>query len=172
MQKLSILLTFFLFGCQTPTPRTIPNPLPKSVSQSLKKIPNPLSLPKFSKNNVKTEYFTGGKVRSKFIMSDKTGLNGVLKKYGYSGKLTSTVPIAGGVMHGIETLFDEKGRIIKKTPYTNGKKHGILEVYYPNGDLMAQITYVNNIREGKAIKYNKDGSINQEVIFNNGQLVN
>ena len=123
-------------------------------------------------SNVRKKYFTGGKLRSAFIMSDKSGQNGLLKKYGYDGKLTSTVPIHKGVKNGIETLFDAYGRTLKKTPYVNGRKEGTLKVYYPNGDIMAQITYVNNVRQGKAIKYNKDGSINQQVIFKDGYPAN
>ena len=127
-------------------------------------------MPNVFKSNVKKEYFTGGKLRSKFIMSDKTGQNGLLKKYGYTAKLTSTVTIQNGVMHGIETMFDNKGRVIKKTPYNNGKKEGVVQAFYTNGDIMAEITYVNNVREGRAAKYNADGSINQEAMFKNGQL--
>jgi len=161
-------------GCETHTPATIPSPIPKPVTDSLKKIPNPLplSIPNLLGDNVKKEYFTGGKIRSKFIMSDKTGLNGILEKYGYTGKLTSTVPIHNGVMDGTEVLFDEKRRILRKTPYVNGKKHGVVEVFYPNGDIMAQITYINNTRQGRAAKYNKDGSLLQEVTFENGHLIN
>jgi len=157
----SFTLLFFFSACSTP-----------SVPEPLKNIPNPIptSVPNLFEGNVKKEYFTGGKIRSEFIMSDKSGLNGLLKKYGYNGKLTSTVQIHHGVMHGTEVLFDAKGRVLKKTPYVKGKKDGVLEVYYPNGDVMAQITYVNNIRQGRAIKYNKDGSINQEVLFQNGHL--
>jgi len=123
-------------------------------------------------SNVRKKYFTGGKLRSAFIMADKNGQNGLLKKYGYDGKLTSTVPIHKGVKDGIETLFDSRGRTLKKTPYVNGRKEGTLEVYYPNGDIMAQITYVNNVRQGKAIKYDRDGSINQQVVFTDGYLAN
>jgi len=143
---LSIFVLFFLSACSTPT------------------LSNPF------KSKVKKEYFTGGKLRSEFIMTDKNGQNGLLKKYGYNGKLNSTVPIEGGVKHGTETLFDQHGRIIKKTPYVNGKRQGVLEAYYPNGDVMAQITYSNNIKHGKAVKYNRNGSINQQVTFHNGRL--
>jgi len=143
---LSIFVLFFLSACSTPT------------------LSNPF------KSKVKKEYFTGGKLRSEFIMTDKNGQNGLLKKYGYNGKLNSTVTIESGVKHGTETLFDQHGRIIKKTPYVNGKRQGVLEVYYPNGDVMAQITYANNIKHGKAVKYNRNGSINQQVTFHNGRL--
>jgi len=132
----------------------IPNPLPFSIGTKVKK-----------------EYFTGGQIRSKFIMSDNTGQNGLLKRYGYDGKITSTVPIQNGVMHGIETLFDTNGRILRKTPYVKGKKEGTMTIYYPNGSRMVEINYLHNIRHGKAIKYNKDGSINQEVMFQNGNIV-
>ena len=130
------------------------------------------SSPHLFKSNVKKEYFTGGKLRSEFIMSDKTGQNGLLKRYGYNGKLTSSVQIRRGVKHGTETLFDAKGRVIKQTPYLNNRKEGVLKAYYPNGDIMATITYVNNVKHGRAVKYNKDGSINQEAIFQNGRLIN
>jgi len=150
MKKLSFFLSFFvlffLSACSSP------------------KISNPF------KNSVKKEYFTGGKVRSKFVMSDESGQNGLLHKYGYNGKLNSTVTIQHGVKHGTETLFDGHGRIIKKTPYVNGKKEGVLTAYYTNGDIMAQITYLNNIKHGKAVKYNKNGTINQQVTFHNGRL--
>jgi len=152
MKKLSLFLSifvlFFFSACSTPT------------------LSNPF------KSKVKKEYFTGGKLRSEFIMTDESGQNGLLKKYGYNGKLNSTVSIERGVKNGVETLFDQHGRVMKKTPYVHGKRQGVLEAYYPNGDVMAQITYVNNIRHGKAVKYNKDGSINQQVTFHNGRLSN
>jgi len=171
---LSIFVLLFISACSktnVPKPLTsIPNPLPHA---DISNIPNPLpSIPSIFGGNVKKEYFTGGKLRSEFIMSDKSGQNGLLKKYGYDGKLTSTVPIHKGVKHGIETLFDSHGRILKRTPYVNGRKEGTLEAYYPNGNVMAQITYVNNIRQGKAVKYNRDGSINQQVVFKDGYLAN
>jgi len=150
MKKLSFFLSIFVLlsftACTTP------------------KLSNPF------KSNVKKEYFTGGKIRSAFEMSDDSGQNGLLKKYGYNGKLNSTVSIARGVKHGTETLFDQQGRVIKKTPYDNGRKQGVLEAYYPNGDVMAQITYNNNVKHGKAIKYNKNGSINQQATYRNGRL--
>lgn len=169
---LFIPLIFLLIGCNAPDINTIPNPIPKTVIKPLQNIPNPLPnvVPNLLGSNVKKEYFTGGKIRSKFIMSDKTGQNGLLKRYGYNGKITSTVHIKNGVKNGIETLFDGYGRVLKKTPYKNGRKNGIVAVYYPNGDPMAEITYVNNIRHGRAVKYNKDGSINEQVVFNNGRL--
>ena len=178
MKKTSLFVLLFVLlfisACSrslVPKPlSTIPNPLPAA---DLSNIPNPLpSVAGIFRSNVKKEYFTGGKLRSEFIMSDKSGQNGLLKKYGYDGKLTSTVSIRKGVKHGTETLFDSHGRILKRTPYVNGRKEGILEAYYPNGDVMAQITYVNNVRQGKAVKYNRDGSINQQVIFKDGYLAN
>ena len=170
---LSIFVLLLLSACSTPNVpeplHHIPNPLPNNIPNPLPTIPG---ISGIFANNVKKEYFTGGKVRSEFIMSDKSGQNGLLKKYGYDGKLTSTVPIRRGVKHGTEILFDSHGRIIKKTPYVRGRKSGVLEAYYPNGEVMAQITYVNNIRHGRAVKYNKDGSINQQVIFKDGYLAN
>jgi len=160
---LSLLVLFFLSACSSPR-----------VPETLKDIPSPIptSIPNLFGSNVKKEYFTGGKLRSEFIMSDKTERNGLLKKYGYNGKLTSTVTIRNGAKNGAETLFDAKGRVLKKTPYINGRKEGILEAYYPNGDIMATITYINNVRQGKATKYNRDGSINQQVQFHNGRVTN
>jgi len=159
-----LLFTLFVFNaCSSPR-------LPKVI----KSIPNPLpdKVPGFFSSNTKKEYFTGGRVRSELIMSDKTGQNGLLKRYGYNGNLTSTVPIRNGVKHGTEILFDSKRRILKKTPYVKGRKEGILKAYYANGDVMATITYVGNVRHGKAVKYNRDGSINQQVQFSNGRVSN
>jgi len=162
---LSVSLTLvFLSACTTP-----------NILQPLKNIPNPLpfvSMPNIFNTNVKKEYFTGGKLRSEFIMSDKTGQNGLLKKYGYNGKLTSSVQIHRGIKHGTETLFSPNGRILKETPYQNNRKEGTLKAYYPNGDIMATITYVNDLKHGKATKYNRDGSINQEATFQQGRLSN
>ena len=167
MKALFFLLSFFLIsGCATNDVANIPSPIPDIKTPKMKSIKSIFG------SNVKKEYFTGGKLRSEFVMSDDSGQNGLLKKYGYNGKLTSTVQIQNGVKNGTETLFDSKGRVIKKTPYVNGRRQGVLEAYYPNGEVMAQITYVNNIKHGKAVKYNKDGSINQQVTFHNGRLSN
>jgi antitoxin component YwqK of YwqJK toxin-antitoxin module len=167
MQKQIVFLStlsLFIFGaCSSP-----------NVPKALNNIPNPIptSVPNVFGPKVKKEYFTGGKLRSEFIMSDKTGQNGLLKKYGYDGKLTSTVTIHKGQMHGTETLFDPKGGILKKTPYNYGKKEGTLTAYYPNGDTMATIPYKNDLKHGKAFKYNKDGSINAQATYSHGRLVN
>jgi len=123
-------------------------------------------------SKVKKEYFTGGQLRSEFIMTDNSEQNGLLKKYGYNGKLTSTVQKKNGVKSGIETLYDQEGRVLRKVPYVNGQKHGVLYAYYTNGDVMASITYRNHIRHGKAVKYNKNGTINQQAMFKNGRMVN
>ncbi|RRS32608.1 MAG: hypothetical protein P794_00910 [Epsilonproteobacteria bacterium (ex Lamellibrachia satsuma)] len=121
---------------------------------------------------VKREYFTGGKLRSEFFMTDSTEQNGLLKKYGYDGKLTSTVSIKNGVKNGTETWFDPKGRVIMRIPYVNGEKQGIQKAYYPNGDIMISYTYKDNVLNGKATKYNQGGTINKQVIYRNGKLVN
>lgn len=121
---------------------------------------------------VKREYFTGGRVRSEFIMDDDTGQNGTLKKYGFDGKLTSIAHIRNGVRDGVETWFDPKGRVLMKVPYANGKKHGVQEAYYENGDIMLSYTYVNGVKHGSATVYNKDGTIHSQVIFDHGRISN
>jgi len=121
---------------------------------------------------VKKEYFTGGQIRSEFLMSDESGQNGVMKQYGYDGHVTSMGRIKNGVNDGVEKWFDKQGRMIMKVMYVNGKKHGIQEAYYPNGDVMMSTTYVNSVKSGEAITYNQDGSINKQVIFKNNEIVN
>jgi len=121
---------------------------------------------------VKKEYFKGGKVSSEFIMTDKTGLNGKLKKYGYEGHLTSEINIKNGVKHGTELWYDRMGRIIRKVPYDNGKIHGTVREMYPNGTVMATIQYRHNIRQGKAYSYKKDGKVFKKVIFKDGRIIN
>jgi len=123
-------------------------------------------------NSVKKEYFTNGQLMSEFIMSDSSGQNGLLKKYGYSGELTSTITIHNGVKDGIETIYDDKGRVLRKTPYVHGKKHGKVQILYPNGDLLASIPYVNGVRNGYAYKYRPDGSVLQKVLFRKGRVAN
>ena len=120
---------------------------------------------------VKKEYFTGGQLKSKLIMDDNSGQNGLLEQYGYNGKLTSTVQVHNGVRDGIETLYDARGRILRKTPYVNGRKNGVLKVFYPNGDVLAAITYLNDTKNGKAIKYNRDGSVNEKAMFQQGKRI-
>lgn len=128
--------------------------------------------PGLSDKSVKKEYYTGGKLRSEFIMDDKSGQNGTLKKYGYDGHITSISKIQNGVPHGEEKGYDANGRTLWKTTYVNGKKEGMEEAYYPNGDLMVSYTYVNGMRDGPAQTYNKDGSIHKRVIFENNKIVN
>ena len=147
MKKLSLLLSLFLLlsftGCSTPG---------------------------FSGKKVKKEYFTGGQIRTEFIMDDDTGQNGLLKKYGYNGNVTSTVTMRNGVKNGVETGFDERGRIIWKLNYINGKQEGQQYAYYPNGDIMVSYNYVSDVKHGPAMSYNKDGSVNRKVVYNNGKL--
>lgn len=128
--------------------------------------------PNLSGKTVKKEYFTGGQLRSEFIMDDKSGQNGLLKKYGYSGHITSTAQIRNGVPHGTETGYDEKGRVLWKLNYINGKQEGIQKAYYPNGDLMVTYTYENGIKHGPAQTYSKDGSIHRRVIYSYGKISN
>lgn len=128
--------------------------------------------PGLSGKTVKKEYFTGGKIRSEFIMDDKTGLNGLLKKYGYEGHVTSTSQIKNGVQDGLEIGYDSKGRVLWRQSYVNGRQEGIQKAYYPNGDLMITYTYRNGVKEGVAQTYRKDGSVDKKVFYRNGRIAN
>ncbi len=121
---------------------------------------------------VEKTYFTGGKVKSEFIMTDSTGQNGQLKKYGYEGHVTSTVNIQNGVKNGMEIMYDSRGRTISKIPYINGRKHGIKKDFYPNGDIMGTIPYKHGMKEGTAFAYNKDGTLYRKVVFRKDRLSN
>ncbi len=121
---------------------------------------------------VKKEYFPNGQVLSEFIMDDSTGQNGLLKRYGPDGKLTSTVPIRNGVKNGVEKLYDEEGHVLKTTPYVNGRKHGDERGYFPNGSVWFSMPYRNGVLNGKAYIYRQDGSIVRKGIYRNGKLVN
>lgn len=124
-----------------------------------------------SDKKVRKTHFTGGQIESEFIMDDKTGQNGLLKKYGYNGKLTSTATIRNGVINGYETGYDEAGRILWKYAYVNGNQHGIQEAYYPNGTVMLSFTYVNGIKHGPASSYRVDGALQKKVKYKNGRLI-
>jgi len=128
--------------------------------------------PSLSGKEVKKEYFTGGELRSEFIMDDDTGHNGLLKQYGYNGNLTSTAQMRNGVRDGMETGYDKKGRVLWKYNFINGKQHGTQHLYYPNGDVMVSYTYKNGLKDGPAKKYNIDGSVNQQVMYVRGKLTN
>lgn len=150
VRLLPLLFIFVFTACSTP-PLMPPIPFGKKV---------------------KKEYFTNGQVRSEFIMSDNTGQNGVLKKYGFDGKITSVAHIKNGVRNGVETWYDKKGRILMRVPYVNGRKHGVQEAYYPNGDIMISYTYKNGIKDGPAVAYNKDGSVYERVTYRHGKRIN
>ncbi len=126
--------------------------------------------PELSDKKTLKEYFTGGKIRSEFIMDDNSDQNGVLKKYGYHGNLTSTVQIQHGIKNGREIGFDAKGRVLWHLNYVNGKQHGMQKAYYPNADLMLSYMYVNGLKHGVAKTYNKDGSIHKEVMYYQDKL--
>jgi len=121
---------------------------------------------------VKKEYFTNGEVRSEFIMDDNTGQNGLLKRYGPEGELTSTVTIRNGVKHGVEKLYDKEGRVLKTTPYVEGRKNGEEKGYFPSGNVWFSIPYKNGVRNGKAYIYRQDGSIVRTGIYRNNKLIN
>ncbi|HQR73025.1 MAG TPA: hypothetical protein PLH07_08085 [Sulfurovum sp.] len=142
---LSIMLFFFFTACSSP------DVLGKSV---------------------KKEYFTGGKIRSEFIMDDDTEQNGLLIQYGYTGSKTSEVTIRNGVKNGLETGYDEEGRVLWKQTYVNGNLEGVQKAFYPNGDLMVTYTYANGLKNGPAQTYNIDGTIHRRVMYRNGKLAN
>jgi len=121
---------------------------------------------------VKKEYFRGGGLRSEFIMDDKSGQNGVLKQYGYTGSLKSLSHIKNGVKNGEELGYDEGGRILWKLYYINGKQEGVQTAFYPNGDKMITYNYKNGILHGKAKTYRQDGKVSKEVTYKNGKLIN
>ncbi|MEA2047617.1 MAG: hypothetical protein U9O64_04130 [Campylobacterota bacterium] len=128
--------------------------------------------PNLSGKTVKKEYFTGGQLRSEFIMDDDTEQNGVLKRYGYDGHLTSTATIKNGVQDGLETGYDSKGRVLWRQYYVNGRQEGIQKAYYPNGDLMVTYTYQNGVKHGVAQTYHKDGTVDKKVVYRNDRIVN
>lgn len=121
---------------------------------------------------VEKKYFTGGKIKSEFIMTDSSGQNGQLKKYGYAGHLTSVVQIQNGVKNGMEIMYDSKARVISKTPYVNGRIHGTKKDFYPNGETMGAIPYQYGMKDGTAFAYNKDGTVYRKVIFRKDRMLN
>ena len=153
MKKFSFLLLFllvFLFnGCNSATSG---GPTPKKRVVEVKK-----------------EYYTGGMLRSEFLLYDKSGMNGLRKQYGYEGALISHVEIQNGVKHGKETLYDEKGRVRLVKPYVNGRLDGVATAYYENGSPLMTITYLRGVKHGPAIKYNQDGSLFEKKIFKHGK---
>jgi antitoxin component YwqK of YwqJK toxin-antitoxin module len=147
-KKLFILISIFtillLTGCDSPTP--------------------------FGSKVEKT-YFTGGKVSSTYTWEDSTGKNGILKKYGYNGKITSSVHIVNAVKDGIESMYDDHGRIIQQIPYVNGRIHGTKVAFYPNGDKMITYTYQYGMKNGYAYAYNPDGTVAKKARYKNNRLV-
>jgi len=147
-KKLSLLLSLFIIllltGCDSPSP--------------------------FG-GKVEKTYFTGGKVSSAYSWDDSSGKNGVLRKYGYAGHMTSSVRIRNGVKDGIESMYDEHGRVIQQIPYVNGRIHGIKTAFYPNGDKMITYTYKYGMKHGYAFTYNPDGTVNQRALYKNNRLI-
>ncbi len=121
---------------------------------------------------VEKTYFTGGEIKSEFIMSDSTRQNGQLKKYGYDGHLTSVVDIQNGVKNGMEVMYDSYGRVISETPYVSGRIHGTKKDLYPNGDVLGTIPYNYGMKEGTAYAYNKNGSVYRKVRFRQDKMIN
>ena len=128
--------------------------------------------PSLEGKTVKKEYFTGGQLRSEFIMDDKSGLNGVKKMYGYEGHLSTTSTIRNGVPNGVETGYDTQGRVLWRQYYVNGRQEGVQKAYYPNGDLLLTYTYKNGLKHGVAQSYRQDGKVDKRVIYRNGRMVN
>jgi antitoxin component YwqK of YwqJK toxin-antitoxin module len=147
-KKLSIFLSIFtillLTGCDTPSP--------------------------FG-GKVEKTFFTGGKVSSTYTWDDSSGKNGILRKYGYSGNITSSVHIVNGVKDGIESMYDEHGRVIQQIPYVNGRIHGVKTAFYPNGDKMITYKYKYGMKDGYAYAYNPDGTIAKKARFKNDKLI-
>ncbi len=84
---------------------------------------------------VSKEYFAGGKIRSKFIVTDKTGQTGLLKEYAKKGHIVSTVQMRDGVKHGLERGYDSLGRVLWEKHYVDGKEDVSKKVYYPGSKL-------------------------------------
>ena len=120
---------------------------------------------------VKKEHYTGGKLRSEFLMYDNSGMNGLRKTYDFEEKLISEVEIKNGVKNGREVNYDKEGRISLVRPYENGRLHGIATLYYDNRTPKMTISYVRGLKHGPAKKYNNNGSLYEEVIFQNNKKV-
>jgi len=128
--------------------------------------------PSMEGKTVKKSYYTGGDLRSEFIMDDKSGKNGILKEYRYNGILASTVRIRNGVNDGMKLIYDNNGLVIRRIPYINGEIHGTVQDLYPNGDILATIPYKSGMRNGQAFSYKTDGSVYRSVTFKNDKIVN
>lgn len=120
---------------------------------------------------VKKEYFANGQLRSEFIMTDSTGMNGIKKTYGLDGKLISVSPIRKGVRHGVEKWYDKNGRLLMTIPYVNGRKHGVQVIYYENGDPLIKQRFVRGAKNGETIVYKKDGSVAKRMLFKNDKRI-
>ena len=133
---------------------------------------NGCSEPSLGGKAVKKEYYTGGQIRSEFIMDDKSGKNGTFKEYRYNGILASTVRVRNGVNDGMKLLYDNNGLVIRKIPYVNGKIDGTVKDLYPNGEILATIPYKDGMRNGQAFSYSRDGTVYRSVTFKDDRIVN
>jgi len=124
-----------------------------------------------SDKSVKKDYFTGGGLRSEFIMSDKKTKTGILKKYGYKGKVTSIAHIKNGVRDGEEVGYDEEGRVLWRYFFVNGREEGLQKAFYPNGDVMISYTYKEGLKNGEAKSYRQDGSVVKKVMYSKGKIL-
>lgn len=119
---------------------------------------------------VEKEYFTAGGLRSEFLITDEKAKNGIFKKYGFDGKITSKVSIQKGLKEGIEIWYGKNGEEIIHKPYKNGKQDGIEKVFYDTGDVMISTPYKDGKKNGLAKAFDKNGNVVKEAMFVDGKI--
>ncbi|MBT3469992.1 MAG: hypothetical protein HN467_11775 [Opitutae bacterium] len=92
-----------------------------------------------------------------------------------------------------EVLYHEDGSKRSETPYVDGKMHGTAlwyfkdgstktsaewvhgtgtEIWYhEDGSKWVETPYVDGKQHGTAIQYNKDGSPQNEIVYENGEVI-
>jgi antitoxin component YwqK of YwqJK toxin-antitoxin module len=121
------------------------------------------------KNNLKTEYYADGKIKSEETLKDGKP-DGYYISYYENGKIKDSGSIVGGKLNGFCKSYYENGKENWEGIFKDGKEDGYYKKYYESGNLRADAFFKNGIPDSVNKEYTEDGKIKIRSEWKNGNL--
>lgn len=106
-----------------------------------------------------------------YQLNSKGKINGVYKKFYYTGELMEIGYTEKKVRSGIVREYYKNGDIFSEISLYKNKKNGYRKYYYENNILREEYVYKNDKENGEGIGYYPDGSVLHIDKYDNGKLI-
>lgn len=177
MKLFIIILSLFIFSCNSTSKPTAPNATeeaPKEVSveeriqyeaDSSIKVIYQVDTKTNTKHGDYKEYNSNTETLIVERIYHQNKIVGTEKLYFPNGKIQTILTYKDGIHHGSFKDFYPNGQLKQSGEYVEGKMEGILRGFYADGTLKEEVEHQEGVTQGPFKEYNENGTLKAEGNF-------